>query len=331
VFALICRRLLWMVPTLLMISVMSFVIIQLPPGDYLSSYIAALEESGDQADEAEVAALRKQYNLDEPIHMQYLFWMKGLLHGDLGMSLEWNRPVTQLVGQRILLTSIISFVTLLFTWAVAIPIGIYVAVKRYSWTDYTVTFLGFIGLATPNFLLALVLMYVAHATLGIDAGGLFSPGFQNVPWSVARIADLFKHLWIPVIVVGTAGTAGTIRVMRGNLLDELRKQYVMTARAKGVAPIRLLLKYPVRVAINPLISTIGWALPAIVSGASITSVVLNLPTTGPLLLRALLVQDMYLAGSIIMILSLLTVIGTLISDLLLICLDPRIRYEGQTR
>ena len=330
-FALICRRLLWMVPTLLLISLISFAIIQLPPGDYLTSYVAALEESGDEVDAAEVAALRKQYNLDEPLYVQYLLWMKGLLRGDLGMSLEWSRPVTQLIGERILLTSVISLVTLLFTWVVAVPVGVYVAVRQYSWTDYAFTFLGFLGLATPNFLLALILMYVAYSVFGLSVGGLFSPEFENVPWSLARVADLMKHLWIPVIVVGTAGTAGMIRVMRANLLDELCKPYVITARAKGVHPLKLLLKYPVRVAINPVISTIGWVLPAIISGSAITSVVLNLPTTGPLLLQALMVQDMFLAGSMIMILSLLTVVGTLISDILLIFLDPRIRYEGKGR
>ena len=282
-------------------------------------------------DEAEVEALRKRYNLDEPIYVQYLKWMSRLVRGDFGMSFEWNRPVKQLIGERILLTTIISLVTLLFTWALAIPIGIYSAVKQYSWGDYAFTFLGFIGLATPNFLLALICMYVGYSVFGISAGGLFSAAYQNAPWSVGKFMDLFAHLWIPVIVIGTAGTAGLIRVMRANLLDELRKQYVIAARAKGVPKLKLLLKYPVRVALNPLISTIGWVLPSIVSGAVIVSVVLGLPTTGPLLLRALMNQDMYLAGSMVMMLSALTVIGTLISDLLLLWLDPRIRYEQRER
>jgi len=330
VLTLIARRLLWMVPTLLLISIISFGIIQLPPGDYLTSYIAALSETGETVDEEQIAALKKQYRLDEPIYLQYLHWMAGLLRGDMGMSMEWNRPVTKLIGERILLTTIISLVTLLFTWAVAIPIGIYSAVRQYSVGDYVFTFLGFIGLATPNFLLALIFMYVGYSVFGVSAGGLFSPQFQNAPWSLAKFGDLMAHIWIPVVVIGTAGTAGLIRVMRGNLLDELRKQYVLTARAKGVARVKLLLKYPVRVAINPLVSTIGWVLPAIVSGATITAVVLGLPTTGPLLLRALMNQDMYLAGSMVMMLSLLTVVGTLISDILLMWLDPRIRYEKRT-
>ena len=327
---LIARRLLWMIPTLLIISIISFAIIQLPPGDYLTSYIAALSETGETVDEEQIAALKKQYRLDEPVHLQYLHWIAGLLRGDMGMSMEWNRPVTKLIGERILLTTIISLVTLLFTWAVAIPIGIYSAVRQYSIGDYVFTFLGFIGLATPNFLLALIFMYVGYSVFGVSAGGLFSPQFQNAPWSLAKFGDLMAHIWIPVVVIGTAGTAGLIRVMRGNLLDELRKQYVLTARAKGVARVKLILKYPVRVAINPLVSTIGWVLPAIVSGATITAVVLGLPTTGPLLLRALMNQDMYLAGSMVMMLSLLTVVGTLISDILLMLLDPRIRYEKRT-
>ena len=327
---LIARRLLWMVPTLLLISIISFGIIQLPPGDYLTSYIAALSETGETVDEEQIAALKKQYRLDEPIYLQYLHWMAGLLRGDMGMSMEWNRPVTKLIGERILLTTIISLVTLLFTWAVAIPIGIYSAVRQYSVGDYVFTFLGFIGLATPNFLLALIFMYVGYSVFGVSAGGLFSPQFQNAPWSLAKFGDLMAHIWLPVVVIGTSGTAGLIRVMRGNLLDELRKQYVLTARAKGVARVKLLLKYPVRVAINPLVSTIGWVLPAIVSGATITAVVLGLTTTGPLLLRALMNQDMYLAGSMVMMLSLLTVVGTLISDILLMWLDPRIRYEKRT-
>jgi peptide/nickel transport system permease protein len=328
---LIIQRLLWMIPTLFVISIISFAIIQLPPGDYLTSYISALGETGETVDAEEVEALRKRYNLDKPAYVQYFKWMGGLLRGDFGMSLEWNRPVKQLIGERILLTTIISVVTLLFTWIIAIPIGIYSAVKQYSWGDYTFTLLGFIGLATPNFLLALICMYVGYSVFGVSAGGLFSAAYQNAPWSVGKFVDLLAHLWIPVIVIGTAGTAGMIRVMRGNLLDELRKQYVIAARAKGVPKLKLLLKYPVRVALNPLISTIGWVLPSIVSGAVITAVVLGLPTTGPLLLRALMNQDMYLAGSMVMLLATLTVVGTLISDLLLLWIDPRIRYEARER
>ena len=350
---LILKRLLWMIPTLFSISFISFGLIQLPPGDYLSSYITALAETGEPVAEEQVAALRLRYDLDSPFIIQYLKWFNNLLpfgfsrqetgsylrmaNGDfnwpsfkwpdLGMSFEWNRQVTELIGERLLLTILISVATLLFTWALAIPIGIYSAVRQYSWGDYAFSVLGFIGLAIPNFLLALVFMYIGYSFFGVSAGGLFSPAYQDAPWSVARFADLLAHLWIPVIVIGTAGTAGLIRVMRGNLLDELPRQYVMTARAKGLAPWKLLLKYPVRIALNPLISTIGWVLPGIISGSVITAVVLGLPTTGPLLLRALQNQDMYLAGSMVMILSLLTVIGTLISDILLLWLDPRIRYE----
>ena len=330
-FTLILRRLLWMIPTLIVISLLSFTIIQLPPGDYLTSYIAALEATGDTVSEEQVAALRARYNLDEPYHIQYIRWLTGLVRGDLGMSFEWNKPVTGLIGERIMLTVVISIVTLSFTWAVAVPIGIVSAVRQYSIWDYLFTFLGFVGLATPGFLLALILMFVGYRAFGVSAGGLFSPEFEAAPWSGAKVVDLLAHLWIPVLVVGLSGTAGLIRVMRGNLLDELRKLYVVTARAKGVSPIKLILKYPVRVALNPLISTVGWLLPQIVSGSVIVAVVLGLPTTGPLLLRALMNQDMYLAGSMVMILSGLTVVGTLISDLMLLWLDPRIRYEARGR
>ncbi len=326
---LIVKRLLWMLPTTVLISFISFTIIQLPPGDYLTSYIAALGETGETVDEAQAAALRARYNLDQPFMVQYWRWLTGMLQGDMGMSFEWNRPVTELIGERLFLTTVISIATLLMTWALAIPIGIYSAVKQYSLPDYCFTFLGFIGLATPNFLLALVFMYIGYSVFGVSAGGLFSPEYQSAAWSFGKFVDLLGHLWIPVVVIGTSGTAGLIRVMRANLLDELRKQYVMTARAKGVRYWKLLMRYPVRVALNPLVSTVGWVLPGIVSGATITSVVLGLPTTGPLLLRALMNQDMYLAGSMVMMLSVLTLIGTLISDILLLWLDPRIRYgEG---
>jgi len=320
-----------MIPTLAIISLISFAIIQLPPGDYLTSYIAALAETGETVDEERIATLRERYHLDDPFHLQYLKWLGGLFKGDMGMSFEWNEPVGSLVGERILLTTMISIVTLLFTWAIAIPIGIYSAVKQYSVGDYVFTFLGFIGLATPGFLLALICMYVGYKVFGVSPGGLFSPEFQQAPWSAAKFTDLMAHIWIPVIVIGLSGTAGMIRVMRGNLLDELRKQYVITAQAKGLPRVKLLLKYPVRVAINPMISTIGWLLPSIVSGATIVAVVLGLPTTGPLLRQALMSQDMYLAGGMVMLLSSLTVIGTLISDLLLAWVDPRIRYEGRER
>ncbi len=327
-FALILRRILWAVPTLFIISIVSFVIIQLPPGDYLTSLIAAMEEAGERVTAEDIAALRARYNLDDPMFVQYLKWIGGFFRGDMGMSFEWNQPVTELIGERIFLTMLISLLTLLFTWVMAIAIGIYSAARQYSFGDYFFTFCGFIGLATPNFLLALIFMYVGYEWFGVISGGIFSEQYQDADWSWGRAWDLAKHIWIPVVIVGTSGTASLIRVMRGNLLDELRKQYVVTARAKGLRYWKLLIKYPVRVAINPLVSTVGWLLPSIVSGEIIVSVVLGLPTTGPLLLQALLNQDMFLAGGMIMMLSLLTVMGTLLSDLLLLWLDPRIRYEG---
>lgn len=329
--ALIIRRLVWMVPTLFVISIISFVIIQLPPGDYLTSYITALQMQGDTVAMEQAEALRAQYDLDKPILVQYIRWMRGLMRGDLGLSFEYNKPVTELIGERLLLTVLISLAALAFTWAVALPIGVYSAARKYSVGDYTFTFLGFLGLSTPGFLLALICMYVQYEFFGISAGGLFSPEYQNAPWSLARFADLMAHAWVPTIVIGIQGTAGLIRVMRGNLLDELAKLYVVAARAKGVHPIKLLWKYPVRVAINPLISTIGWQLPMIFSGAVIVAVVMGLPTIGPLLLGALQQQDMFLAGSLVMILAALTVIGTLVSDILLLWADPRIRYEKKGR
>ncbi|MCD6083542.1 ABC transporter permease [Candidatus Aerophobetes bacterium] len=325
----IARRILYMIPTLIIISVISFIIIQLPPGDYLTSYIAQLSETGESVDEAVIASLKKRYGLDQPMYIQYFMWINGVLHGDFGQSFEWNKPVSELIWERLALTVTVSLFSLIFTYVVAIPIGIYSATHQYSIGDYFFTFVGFLGLATPNFLLALVLMFLFYKYFGLSVGGLFSPEFVEAPWSWAKVIDMMNHMWIPVIVIGTAGTCGLIRVMRGCLLDELRKQYVVTARAKGVGERKLLFKYPVRVAVNPIISTIGWTLPSIVSGATITAIVLSLPTTGPLLLRALMSQDMYLAGSFILLLATLTVIGTLISDILLAWLDPRIRYEKE--
>jgi peptide/nickel transport system permease protein len=326
--AYIVRRVLLMIPTLLIVSVISFAIIQLPPGDYVDSLEASFAAQGGSVDQAQLEAIKERYGLGEPMHIQYYKWMSGiLLRGDFGRSFEWNRPVADLIWDRLGLTFLISISTILFTWFVALPVGIYSAVRKYSLGDYVVTFLNFIGLAIPNFLLALVLMYIAYAYFGQSVGGLFSPEYANAPWSWARVADLLAHLWIPVIVLGTAGTAGLIRIMRANLLDELHKPYVTTARAKGLPEWRLLLRYPVRIALNPFISTVGWSLPRLVSGAIIVSVVLSLPTTGPLFLQALKSQDMYLAGSFILMLSTLTVVGTLVSDILLAWLDPRIRYE----
>lgn len=322
----IMRRLLIMIPLLLIISIISFALIQLPPGDYLSSYIAQLEQSNREVSRELAMSLRHRYGLDDPFHVQYFKWITGIFQGDFGYSFEHNRPVGELIGERLLLTILITFATTLFTWVVAFPIGVYSAIKQYSVGDYFFTFLGFIGLATPNFMLALILMFVGYKFWGLSVGGLFSMQYINADWSLAKFIDLLQHLWIPVVVIGTAGTASMIRIMRANLLDELNKPYVTTARAKGLAEWKLILKYPVRVALNPFISTIGWMIPRLVSGSTITAVVLSLPTTGPLLLEALRNQDMYLAGSFILFLSSLTIVGTLISDILLAWLDPRIRY-----
>lgn len=317
-----------MIPTLIVISMISFAIIQLPPGDYLSALIAQLASSGESIENAQIIALRERYGLDEPVWVQYWKWISGIvLRGDFGMSFEWGRPVSEMIWERMGLTVLISLVTLIFVWMVSLPIGIYSAVRQYSLGDYAFTLIGFIGLATPNFMLALILMYVAFAAFGQSVGGLFSPEYIEAAWSWAKVRDLIAHLWIPVIVIGTSGMAALIRIMRANLLDELYKPYVMTARAKGMSEWRLILDYPVRVALNPFVSTLGWILPSLVSGAVIVSVVLSLPTTGPLLLKSLVSQDMYLAGSIILLLSVLTVVGTLISDILLAWLDPRIRYQ----
>ena len=326
----IIRRIIILVPLLFLLSIIIFVVIELPPGDYLTFYILGLEQlGGTKVSEAEIARLTRQYGLDKPIYTRYFLWIGNiLLRGDFGRSFEWDAPVVEVIGDRIVLTIVLSLFTLSFTWIVAVPVGIYSATHQYSLFDHTFTFFGFIGLATPNFLLALVLMWLSFAYLDFPVTGLFSQFYMDAAWSIGKVVDMFKHVWVAIIVVGTAGTAGIIRIMRGCLLDELRKQYVVTARAKGVAETRLLFRYPVRLAINPLISTIGWLLPGIISGMTITAIVLNLPTTGPILLRALLSQDMYLAGSFLLILSTLTVIGTLISDVLLAWLDPRIRYTG---
>lgn len=321
------RRILYMIPTIFLVSICTFIIIQLPPGDYLDSLAAEMGEAGVE-NTAVMDSLREQYGLGQPIHVQYFKWMKGiLLHGDFGISFEKNRPVTDLIWDRLAWTFGISIMTLMFIWFTALPIGIYSAVRKYSMGDYIATFFGFIGLAIPNFLLALLMMYVAFKYFGQSVGGLVSPEYLDAPWTFDMYVDLLKHIWMPIVVVGTSGAAALIRIMRANLLDELYRPYVVTARAKGMSEFQLLMRYPVRVALNPFVSTIGWILPTLVSGEIIVAVVMNLPTTGPLLLRALLVQDMYLAGSLILIVSMLTVIGTLISDLLLAWIDPRIRYQ----
>lgn len=324
----VIRRLLYMIIILFLLSVVAFVIIQLPPGDYVSAYVAEMQSMrGERLGEEEIIALRKVYGVDRPMYVQYSKWLWKLSHGNFGMSLQLQRPVIDLIAERLPLTVLICILATIFTYAVGMPIGIYSAIRQYSIGDYFSTVFGFIGLAVPNFLLALILMFLFYKYFGFSIGGLFSLQYMDASWSVGKFIDMFKHLPIPVIVIGTPGAAALIRTMRGCLLDELRKQYVITARAKGLEERTLLFKYPVRVAINPIISTIGWTLPWLISGGTITSIVLGLPTMGPLLFEALLKQDMELAGSILMILSFLTVIGTFISDILLVLLDPRIRYE----
>lgn len=322
------HRLLMMIPTLLAISVIVFVIIQLPPGDYLESYIAELQAQGESVDPDKIAFLRENYGLDKPLHEQYFYWLVGMLQGDFGFSFEYDLPVNEVVGDRLYLTILISVVTILFTWIIAFPIGIYSATHQYSWGDYGLTFIGFIGLATPNFLLALVMLYFANVWFGTSIGGLMEPEYIDQPWSWGKFVSVLEHLWIPVVVIGTAGTAGMIRRLRANLLDELQKQYVITGRAKGLPEGKLLVKYPLRMALNFFIADIGSILPSIISGTEIVAVVLSLPTTGPMLLSALQSQDMYLAGSFLMFLAFLTVVGVLISDLALAALDPRIRLQG---
>ena len=325
----IVRRSLYMVVVLLAVSVVAFIVIQLPPGDYLTTLVDELKARGLVVSEEQIRSLEQQYGLDLPLYAQYFKWTWDMLHGDFGRSFEWNQPVSRLIGERLPLTITISLITLLFVYAVSVPIGIYSATHQYSIGDYAFTVAGFAGLAIPNFLLALVLMFLFYKYFGLSAGGLFSTEYQLAPWSAAKVVDMIKHLPIPIIVIGTAGTAGFIRVMRANVLDELSKQYVITARAKGVSERVLLFKYPVRIAINPIVSTIGWTLPSIVSGETITAIVLSLPTTGPLLFRALLAQDMFLAGSTVMFLTFFAVVGTLISDIMLVWIDPRIRYEKE--
>jgi len=322
------HRILIMIPTLIAISMLTFIIIHLPPGDYFSTYIAELQSQGEGANLAKIAFLKKQYGFDLPLWEQYLYWAVGLLHGDMGYSFLYDLPVNKVVGDRLLLTFLVSFTTILFTYIVAFPIGIYSATHQYALSDYLLTFLGFLGLATPSFLFALVLIYLAHVYLGISVGGLMDPIYLNKPWSWPKALSVFAHIWIPVVVIGTAGTAAMIRRLRANLLDELQKQYVVTARAKGLHPLKVLFKYPLRMALNPFISDIGSLLPHVISGAAVVSIVMSLPTTGPMLLDALRSQDMFLAGSFLMFMAFLTVIGVFLSDLALAVLDPRIRLQA---
>jgi peptide/nickel transport system permease protein len=325
--AYLAQRILLMVPTLIGISLITFIIIQLPPGDYLTTYMAELEAQGEAADE-KIEFLREEYGLDQPMWRQYVVWLGGLLQGDFGQSFEFGVPAADVIGGQLVLTLIVSFATILFTYLVSFPIGVYSATHQYSPGDYALTLVGFLGLATPNFLFALVLLYVANVWFGTSIGGLMDPEYLEASWSWGKFVSILEHLWVPVIVIGTSGTAGMIRRLRANLLDELQRQYVVTARAKGMPPLRALFKYPLRMALNPFIADIGNLLPQVISGAAIVSVVLSLPTTGPMLLNALRTQDMYLAGSFLMCLAFLTVIGVLLSDIALAFLDPRIRLGG---
>jgi len=325
--AFVIRRVLYMVPMLFAISLVSFAIIQLPPGSFLTTYVAELSAQGQDVNSAQIQALEERYGLNDPFHVQYMKWISGIvLHGDFGQSFQYQQPVSELIWGRLGLTVALSVITMLVTWIIAFPIGIYTAVRQHSVADYSFTFLGFLGLATPNFLLALIFVWVSYRYFGQTVGGMGSPEYADAAWNLGKVLDVVSNLWIPVLIIGTAGTAVLIRVLRANLLDELRKPYVTTARAKGLPEWRLILKYPVRMAMSPFISTIGWILPTLIGGEVMVSIVLGLETTGPLLMGALQSQDMYLAGAFILILGALTVVGTLLSDLLLAWWDPRIRH-----
>ncbi|SNB53743.1 peptide/nickel transport system permease protein [Arboricoccus pini] len=324
-------RLLWMVPTLIIISIVTFIIIQLPPGDFLTTMMNEMRSQGEGMQGQHLDYLRQLYGLDQPVYIQYFHWAWGLLQGDLGWSFDYDRPVTQVIGDRFLMTGILAFATVIVTWVIAFPIGIYSATHQYSWTDHSLTLLGFLGLATPNFLLALVLQYYANLWFGSSVGGLVDPSLVDAPMSWAKFVSVLEHLWIPVLIIGTSGTAAMIRRLRANLLDELRKPYVVTARAKGLSNWTVLVRYPLRMSLNPFIADIGNLLPEIISGGALVAVVLSLPTNGPILVRALQAQDMYLAGSMLMLEAILVVIGVLVSDILLAILDPRIRFGGNSR
>jgi peptide/nickel transport system permease protein len=318
-----------MIPTLIVVSIVSFFIIQLPPGDFLSSYVAQLSMEGDYVDQDIIDALERRYGMGQPVYVQYWKWVSGIiLRGDWGQSFEWEKPVKDLIWERIGLTMVLSASTMLFSWFVSIPIGVYSATHQYSWLDYLLSFISFVGRGTPGFLLALIVMYFAMTVLNLNVGGLFSNEYILEPWSWGKVRDMLQHIWIPILILAFGSTAGLIRITRANTLDELRKPYVTTARAKGVKETRLLWKYPVRVALNPFFSTVGWSLANLISGSTLVATVLSLQTTGPMMLRALTSQDMYLAGSFLLLLSTLTVIGTLLSDILLAWVDPRIRLSG---
>ena len=317
-----------LLPLLMVIySFVIFAIIQAPPGDFLTAYVATLASSGSSISAEQIAALRSQYGLDQPMAIQYLRWMENLAHGDFGLSLEYQRPNADLISEQLGLTVALALFSFVLTWAISVPAGIYSATHPRSLGDHVLTVINYVGVATPNFMLALILMWIAFAYFDISVTGLYSPEFVEAPWSLARVWDLMGHIWLPALVLGIAGTARLSRIMRANLLDELNKPYVVTARAKGMKEWRLVLRYPVRLALNPLVSTIGWYLPALFSGSLIVATVMNLPNIGPLLLRSLINQDMYLAGGILLIYSFLTIVGTLLSDVLLALIDPRIRVE----
>ena len=325
-------RVLAMIPTLALISALVFAIIELPPGDYFESYVAELQALGEEADLAEIELLKERYGFDQPMVVRYVRWVGGLLTGDYGYSFEYRLPVNEVVGDRLWLTILVSTVTIIFTWALAFPIGLYAATHQYSFGDYGLTLVGLIGIAIPNFILALVMLYFANIWFGTSIGGLMDREFVNEAMSWEKFKSILEHLWIPVLIIGAGGTAGMVRRLRANLLDELQKQYVTTARAKGLHPLRVLLKYPLRMALNFFISDIGSILPAVISGAEVTAIVLSLETTGPMLIKALQSQDMYLAGSFLMFLAFLTVIGVLVSDIALALLDPRIRLgQGSSK
>jgi peptide/nickel transport system permease protein len=323
----ILQRLIFIPILLFLFSVMVFALVQAPPGDFLTSYIATLASSGSSLNIEEIQMLKAQYGLDQPVHIQYFRWMQNLARGNLGLSLEYQRPNAELIMERLGPTLILAFFAFIFTWVVAIPIGIYSATHRNSILDYLVTVVNYIGVATPNFMLALILMWAAYSYFGVGVTGLYSREFEQAPWSFAKFIDMLKHIWLPMIIIGVAGTARLTRVMRANLLDELNKPYMVSGRARGLSEWQLVMKYPVRLAINPLASTIGWYLPELFSGSLIVATVMNLQNIGPLLLRSLINQDMYLAGAILLIYCFLAIIGTLLSDLLLAWLDPRIRME----
>ena len=323
----VIKRVIQMFATLFFVSVVAFIIIQLPPGDFLSSYIAQLESLGQTADEAYIAALRQQFGLDRPMYVQYFIWITGFIRGNFGFSFEWRAPVRDLIGERMLLTVILTLATILLTWALAFLLGLYSSVRQYSVGDYIATFIGFIGVSVPSFLIAIVLMWIFLYYFGIGVGGLFSRDFVTAPWSIARVMDLMRNMILPVIVIGLTGTASLMRTLRANMLDEITRPYVTAAKAKGVPSTKLIIKYPLRIAMLPFISTVGWQVPVIINGQTIAGVVLSLPVLGPMLLNALVSQDMFLAGSIILFLSMLTVVGTFISDILLAWADPRVRLQ----